>query len=213
LIICNGNADHALLINCKTNSFEKVPLNFGDYSLVLIQSNVKRSLHTSDYSVASRDCSSALYTAQKTFPELEVLSDISMEQLESIKGDIMPSQYDRVRYVLNENKRVIAASTSLASERLGRILSEGHLGLKELFGVTCAEVDFLAKRSFAPPSLLGGRMVGGGFGGCVLTQVKNNEEYEQAHLERLLSDYKEEFVIEANLIPVSPGNGLEVLFQ
>ena len=48
--------------------------------------------------------------------------------------------------------------------------------MRDLFEVSCPELDFLVDKSQKMPYVLGSRMMGGGFGGCTITLLKEGRE-------------------------------------
>ena len=54
---------------------------------------------------------------------------------------------------------------------LGAILDASHASLRDDFRVSCREVDFLVETAQATRGVFGARMVGGGFGGCIIALI------------------------------------------
>ena len=50
-----------------------------------------------------------------------------------------------------------------------------HLGLKNLYDVSCEELDFLVDQTVDNSKILGARMMGGGFGGCTINIIHSEE--------------------------------------
>ena len=70
---------------------------------------------------------------------------------------------------------------------------ESHEGLKELYDVSCSELNFLVDFSKKFEGVLGARMMGGGFGGATLNLIhKDSMESFIEHAERA---YQREFFI------------------
>jgi galactokinase len=77
----------------------------------------------------------------------------------------------RVEHVVRENSRVTEAVAALRKgdlPALGKLLNASHASLKDLYEVSCEELDFLVKTAQETPGVLGARMMGGGFGGCAI---------------------------------------------
>lgn len=88
------------------------------------------------------------------------------------------SDYSK-KHVTEENSRVRRALSSSKSQ-LGLLLNESHRSLQKL-GVSNVEVDDLVEQLQHTEGVHGARMMGGGFGGMVLTLVEN---------EKILPDYE-----------------------
>jgi galactokinase len=77
----------------------------------------------------------------------------------------------RARHVVTECARVREAEKVLArgnTVALGAIMTEGHRSLANDYRVSVPAVDELVDELLAQPGVLGARMSGGGFGGCVI---------------------------------------------
>ena len=72
------------------------------------------------------------------------------------------------------------ARTSKAVEALkrgdlaafGQLMNESHVSLRDLYQVSCPEIDFLTETAWSLPGTIGSRMTGGGFGGCTVSIVR-----------------------------------------
>ena len=76
----------------------------------------------------------------------------------------------RVRHVVTENARVLAAAELLRAGRvaeLGPLLDASHASMRDDFEITVPTVD-LAVETARAAGALGARMTGGGFGGCII---------------------------------------------
>ena len=54
-------------------------------------------------------------------------------------------------------------------------MRESHRSLRELFEVSCRELDVMVELAETLEGYCGGRMTGGGFGGCTVNLVKKND--------------------------------------
>jgi galactokinase len=82
---------------------------------------------------------------------------------------------------------------------------ETHEGLSVDYEVSCDELDFLVNTVKEEKSVIGSRLMGGGFGGCTINLIqKGNEEALKSKLSKL---YSEAFGIELKIYDVTIGNG------
>ena len=84
----------------------------------------------------------------------------------------------RCRHVLDENARVHAAVEALGrsdGRRLGELFAASHRSLRELYQVSCAELDAMVEAAGAAPGCVAARMTGGGFGGCTINLVERDQ--------------------------------------
>jgi galactokinase len=200
--------DHLILLDCLSLEAEFIPANFKSCKILLINSKVSHSIADSEYNTRRKECESALEIIQDLNKEIKTLRDVTLELLDSCKSKLSEKQYNRVLYVLQENKRVLTAADLLKSGELqafGKLMYHSHYGLRDLYEVSCKELDFLVKFSEEKDFIYGSRMMGGGFGGCTINLI------EEAHISDFTEEVKIAYQKEFNLIPemitVIPGEG------
>ena len=171
-----GQENAAIFLDCKTLESTIYPIDFKDYEILLINTNVKHSLDDSAYNKRRAVC-------EKIALMLNVLSlrEVTEAQLDQIKSKVSSADFEKALYVIQENNRVLDASKALQKKELnvfGNLLYESHSGLQHQYKVSCEELDFLVEKAKENPNVLGARMMGGGFGGCTINIVKKNELVE-----------------------------------
>ncbi len=169
--------NHALFIDCRTLNFQYIHLSIQGYSFLVCNSMVKRKLAESSYNKRRRECRDALKILQKYLPEIKALRDISFDDLERY-GSFLPGKLQkRVKHVVYENERVIQSYRELLQEnieRFGGFMYRFHQSLKELYEGSTEELDLLVEIGKNETGVLGARLTGAGFGGCVIYLVKNS---------------------------------------
>ena len=60
-------------------------------------------------------------------------------------------------------------------ESFGQSMFEAHEGLSKLYEVSCHESDFLVDWARNSKTVLGARQMGGGFGGCTINIVREDQ--------------------------------------
>ena len=155
-----GIAGHALLVDFRARTWVPVPVPH-DVDVVVVHSGQPRRLATSGYG-QRRD---ELARAEAVVGPLR---DAGTADLTSLADPVVRA---RARHVVAENERVVACAAELAAGDLraaGARLVESHASLRDDFAVSTPVVDQLVERLVATPGVYGARMVGGGFGGCVV---------------------------------------------
>lgn len=118
----------------------------------------------------------------------------------------------RFLHVVREARRVERACEALEHgdlEALGAILDEGHASLRDLFEVSCPEVDELC-RCGREAGALGSRMTGAGFGGSTIHLLRPGEEGAfQARLDQTF--YQDPRRVPDRTFAVHPAAGAEVI--
>ncbi|MBK5194087.1 MAG: galactokinase [Flavobacteriaceae bacterium] len=200
--------DHLILLDCLSLEAEFIPANFKSCKILLINSKVSHSIADSEYNTRRKECESGLKIIQDQYEEVQTLRDVTLELLDSCKSQLSEKQYNRILYVLQENKRVLAATDLLKSSELhafGKLMYQSHYGLRDLYEVSCKELDFLVEFSEEKDFIYGSRMMGGGFGGCTINLI------EEAHIADFSAEvkvaYQKEFNIISEMITVVPGEG------
>jgi galactokinase len=85
-----------------------------------------------------------------------------------------------------------------------------HKGLQHLYNVSCPELDFLVDFASKRKEVIGARLMGGGFGGCTINIIKNNGK--ENFLKEIVSDYKKNFNIDAEIYEVKIMDGTHQVF-
>merc|ERR1712079_891459 len=60
-------------------------------------------------------------------------------------------------------------------EKLGEAMTASHNSSRDDFGNSCEELDLMRKLAEDIPGFLGGRLMGGGFGGCTINLVREDQ--------------------------------------
>lgn len=103
------------------------------------------------------------------------LREVALNDLDAARASLPPPLDRRCRHVVTENARVAAAASALDAGNfaaLGARLNESHASLRDDFEVSCAELNRLTDLLQGTEGVYGARMMGGGFGGCVLAVAR-----------------------------------------
>ncbi len=199
---------HLILLDCQSLKAEFIPADFKSCKILLLNTNVEHNLAEGEYNTRRRECEEAVKIIQKTYPEVHSLRDVNFEMLEKTKSELSEKNYQRSFYVLQENERVIKATEAIKSgdlEEFGKLMYQSHEGLQHQYEVSCTELDFLVDHSRNKNFIYGSRMMGGGFGGCTINIIEENEIPN--YVKEVSKAYKEKFDIELDAITVIPSEG------
>ncbi len=172
---CMGRARRLIRLDCRDLSYEYVPFERDDISIVLCDSQVRRSLTTSAYNIRRAQCEAGVAQLQTHHPEIQSLRDATFAIIEQYRAELDPAVYRRCTYVVAENQRVLTACAALERSDLtafGAAMYESHEGLAHGYEVSCPELDILVAATRSMPGVLGARMMGAGFGGCTINLVE-----------------------------------------
>jgi len=165
----------ASVIDCRTLQTRHVPLP--DHRIarfLVIDSGVRHANASGEYAARRRSCEAAAR-------ELGVneLRDADAYMLEHARAALPPEVYRCALHVVNENPRVLMAAEAMRGgdmERLGGLMNLSHASLRDLYRVSCPEVDRLVEALQSTEGVKGARMTGAGFGGCVVALVPAGHE-------------------------------------
>ncbi len=200
-VIANATAGHALLLNTRDLSYELLPMNQGvlaDTRVVIVNSGVKHSVASGEYGVRRRELEEGQAVVRSQFPQVKDLGDTTPDQLEACRAKIEPVAFKRCRHVVTENVRVREAGRAMVAGdpvALGKVMLAAHASYRDDFGASVAEVDFLVDTAVSLPGCYGGRLTGGGFGGCTVNLVK--ADLVESFTPALHRAYQERFGIDA----------------
>lgn len=202
-----GKKDNALLLDCRTINARPYPVNFENYQLILINTNVKHSLSDSAYNDRRAVCESI-----SKMLDIKALRDATIPQLDTIKNKITAQDYEKACYVIQENQRVLEAAKAIERNdlnALGSLLFASHSGLQHQYQVSCEELDFLVEKAKESDSVIGARMMGGGFGGCTLNLIQKEKITD--FVKRVSIDYQEKFKNSCSVYQVELSDGTKLL--
>jgi galactokinase len=131
--------------------------------------------------------------------------------LEDIKNEVTPENYQKALYVIQENNRALKASKAIEEgnlKLLGALIYSSHEGLRNQYRVSCEELDFLVDQAKLSGHVLGARMMGGGFGGCTINLIAKSKT--EAFKERVSEAYKNKFNKDCSIysVELSKGTGI-----
>lgn len=170
-----GRKDHVIKLDCQSLDYEYVPLKLEGYKILLLNTNVKHSLGSSEYNTRRAQCEQGVAWVKEHHPEVNSLRDVSMEMLHQHVEPRDQLIYRRCKYVVEEKERLLTGCEDLKKgdlKSLGKKMFRTHDGLSKEYEVSCKELDFLVEAVRDNPDVIGARMMGGGFGGCTINIVK-----------------------------------------
>ena len=187
-ISCLAKEGHALLLDCRSLDFELVPMP-EDVKLVICNTMVKHELSGGEYNRRRAECEEGVQILAGFYADVRALRDVSGDQLRAHSEDLPPLIYKRCLHVVEEDSRVIDAVRYFRSgdvPSVGRLMRESHRSLRDLYEVSCPELDVMVEAAEGLPGYIGGRMTGGGFGGCTVNLVEavHAQTFAQAILDR-----------------------------
>jgi galactokinase len=205
-----GQEGRLMLIDCRSQQIEPIPLTDSAITVLIINTNVKHELSGGEYAERRGQCESA---ARKL--GVQSLRDAGIAQLESQRERLEPIEFRRARHVISEIERTAEAAKAIKAgdwPHAGRLMYASHDSLRDDYEVSCRELDLqvnLARELGARGGVIGSRMTGGGFGGCTVSLVETAKVDEVA--QDIAQSYRAETSIEPAVLTSRPARGAHVV--
>jgi galactokinase len=210
-IACHGKKGHALLLDCRSLEFKFAPIPAG-LQLVVCNTKVKHDLATGAYNKRREECEEGVRYFARWSPAVHSLRDVSVELLEQHAKDLPPTIAKRCTHVVRENQRTLDAARALQDNdlaRIGKLMGDSHRSLRDLYEVSCRELDVMVESAEGLPGFVGGRMTGGGFGGCTVNLVQADQA--QNFADQVARRYRGATSIEPQIYLCSAEDGAQEL--
>jgi galactokinase len=207
-----GKKGHAIKLDCRSLEYEYVPLVLKGIKILLLNTNVKHSLASSEYNTRRAQCEEGVALVKEKHPEINSLRDVTMEMLHTLVAPKDEIIFKRCKYVVEENIRLLEGCEDLKKghiDALGKKMFLTHEGLSKEYEVSCRELDFLVDHVKNNPAVLGARMMGGGFGGCTINLVK--EEAIDELVNKISKDYQQAMNLELSAYIAGIEDGSSVM--
>ena len=206
-----GKKDQLIQLDCRSLEYAYVPFHSDKLKIVLFDTRVKHSLASSAYNERREQCEAGVKLIQAVHPEVLSLRDASEEMLLEFVKPVSEIVYNRCSFIVAEIKRLLNSCTDLKNNNMqafGKRMFETHAGLKDLYEVSCQELDLLVDLVKNDPNVIGARMMGGGFGGCTINLV--NSEAVDALIKKVGDTYHTKTGIEmlAYMVEIEDGTGI-----
>lgn len=207
-----GKKDAALFLDCRTLEYEYVPLDTSQVKIVVCDTMKRRGLVGSEYDQRRSQCEEGARLFAQWYPEVKALRDVSIEMYEEHKSRLPKVVAKRVAHVVGENHRVLRSREVLGSgdfEEFGRLMNASHDSARDLYEVSCPELEAMVEVTRAASGSLAGRMAGAGFGGCTVSLVK--DEYVEQFLQVVAVEYKKKTTLVPSLYVCTAEDGASVI--
>ncbi len=208
-ISANAKANHAMILDCATLNYEQVPLDLGDYTIVITNTNAPHKLTESQYNQRRSECEQALEVINQNGGNYRYLCEIDYDTLMGFKDYFKDATlFKRARHCVTEEARTKAAVKVLKDgdiSAFGRLLCEANDSMRDDYEATGPELDAAFDIAVTLPGVAGSRMTGGGFGGCNISIVKKDQA--DAFEQQMAAQYQSKTGIAPSFYRSSAGEG------
>ncbi|HEY7353755.1 MAG TPA: galactokinase [Terriglobales bacterium] len=209
-VSCLGQEGFAVLLDCRSLECELVPIP-DTVKFVICNTMVKHEHAGGEYNQRRRECEQGVEILSRFYPGIKALRDVSLDQLRTKSGELPPVIYKRCLHVVEENDRVLRTGQLFRASDLagvGKLMRESHVSMRDLYEISCRELDIMVESAEGLPGYYGGRMTGGGFGGCTVNLVAS--EKAQPFREKIAARYRQQTGITPEIYICSPAAGAHV---
>jgi galactokinase len=192
LVSFSARKDQLLLVDETSQEVQKIKSPFARHKILIMDSRVPRMGVENELIQRLQDIKKGLDMLSQKREGASFREYATTDLVESM-GDLPEEIRRRSMHIVQEIRRAYDAGEALRREdmpALSRIIFHSHESLRDLYEVSCPEIDWLVKRAQESEGVLGSRMTGQGFGGCTYTIIRDKsvEEYKKR-----LEDYERIF--------------------
>jgi galactokinase len=201
----------ALLLDCRSLETRPAPLP-DTCAVVVMDTGARRSLAGSAYNDRRAACERVVAELARRHPGVRALRDVTDAQLEAARPALDPVDHRRASHVVPENRRPVRMAEALARGDLaeaGRLMNDSHASLRDLYEVSCEELDVMTELARGQASCYGARMTGAGFGGCAVALV--DAVAVDGFCRAVLEGYRARIELPAALYPCRPEAGARLV--
>lgn len=179
--------------------------------MVVCNTMVKHQHANGEYNRRREECEEGVRILAKWYPDIRALRDLSVDQVVQHSKDVPEKIFKRCRHVVEENERVRDGARRLRTGDLngfGERMRESHRSLRDLYEVSCRELDIMVEVAEDLPGYYGGRMTGGGFGGSTINLVEATDA--EAFADQISRRYQQAAGIEPAVYICSAADGARI---
>ncbi|MDR2608526.1 MAG: galactokinase [Treponema sp.] len=210
MVSFSARKDQFLIVDEASRELRKFKSPLSKYKILIMDSRVPRMGVEEELAQRVEDIKKGLEIISKKKEGASFRSYASADLVESM-GNLPEEIRRRSMHIVQEIRRVLDAEEALKSgdlAALSRIIFHSHESLRDLYEVSCPEIDWLVKRAQEIDGVLGSRMTGQGFGGCTYTIIKESAVGEY---KKRLEDYERIFGFHPVIYEIKFSTGCRLL--
>jgi len=210
LIAFSAKKDQFLVIDEINLEVKRIKSPMGKYKLLLMDSRVPRMGVDEELKQRQEDIKKGLDLLSNKKQGANFRDYAAADLVESM-GNLPEEIRRRSLHVVQEMRRVNDAEDSLKRadySSFTKIISHSHESLRDLYEVSCPEIDWLVKRALEIDGVLASRMTGQGFGGCTYTFIQEDVVGEY---KKRLEDYERIFGFHPVIYEMKIGTGCRLV--
>ncbi|MCI1209304.1 MAG: galactokinase [Treponema sp.] len=213
--------DTVLLTDHAAATYEYIPFNFADKTILLVDARVPRistwneeMIREGEYALLLGELKEFKDTVAGGWQYSENVTDVN-EVLATVSEDVRR----RLLCIMQEHRNVLEARDGLLSGQFGqfaRAVNHSHESMRDLYDISCPEIDWILKRlselDIDPDDVRNplscGRITGKGFGRCVYVFLPREDE---PAFRKKLVEYERIFGFHPACYVVRPSSGVRIV--
>jgi galactokinase len=206
-----GIANHLLRLDCRSLEWQTIPLP-KDISIVIADTTVRRKLTSGEYNKRRLACEEAVRLLKEDLTDIEALRDVSVQDFNRLSDKLPEEVSKRARHVVEEIERSKQAPAMLEAgdvQSFGILMNQCHISLRDLYEVSCPELDAMVRIAQTIEGCYGARLTGAGFGGCTVNLVAHEQAGAFAH--GLATGYESETGFHPEIYISQPSDGASLI--
>ena len=206
-----GVENKVLMLDCRSLEWKTVPLP-EDVSIVIADTTIRRRLTSGEYNKRRSACEEAVRLLKQDLPDIQSLRDVNLEDFNRFSKNLPIEIEKRARHVVEEIGRTMQAQALLEAgdiQKFGKLMNECHISLRDLYEVSCPELDSMVNIAQTLDGCYGARLTGAGFGGCTVNLVA--KESTRDFVKALMGEYENESGLYPKTYITHASNGAAVM--
>ncbi len=174
LIHLHAKRDHFLVVDEKSCEVKTIKSPLSGYKILILDSKVPRMGVDDELKQRRHDLRRGLELLSPSIVRKASFRDFAGSDFVDSMGDLPEQVRRRCMHVVKEIQRVYEMEDALRKPDLPllpKVILHSHESLRDLYEVSCPEIDWLVKRAGEIDGGLGSRMTGEGFGGRTYTPL------------------------------------------
>jgi galactokinase len=207
-----GIENKLLLLDCRSLDWQTIPWP-ENVAIVIADTTVRRKLTSGEYNKRRAACEEAVRLLKQDLPNIRALRDVSVEDFNRFSGKLPDEVSKRARHVVEEIERSEQAPALLEAgdiQNFGSLMNECHISLRDLYEVSCPELDTMVSIAQAIKGCYSARLTGAGFGGCTVNLVAH--EIVDTFARALATGYESETGYHPEIYISHPSDGAALLW-
>ena len=206
-----GVENRLLLLDCRSLEWITLPLPH-DVAIIVADTTVRRKLTSGEYNKRRSACEEAVRLLKEDLPDIHSLRDVKPEDFNRLSHKLPQEVEKRARHVVEEIQRSDQSQALLEAgdiQSFGRLMNECHVSLRDLYEVSCPELNVMVNVAQSLDGCYGARLTGAGFGGCTvnLVAIEKVDDFVDA----LSKGYEQETGLHPEIYVTHASNGAELL--